>query len=312
VVENIPEDQFNEPAVRSFFAAFGNIEEVQMQPYRRLALVKYDSWASAKRAYDSPKVIFDNRFVKVYWYKPDSGSSPAQSANGKATAIPPTPAVSANNEQLAEIRRKQEELQKAHEEKMKKIKEAEDSRRELEKRKEELLKSQAEEKKKLMARLAAKAAKAPSERGIADPASASPPPTAPTSAKEDAGKLQPKSPTDALKAQLAILEAEARSLGIHSALSDDTSSVRGRGRGRGVFRGRGSFVPRGRGYDPLWGGYRGRGAAPYAWAGRGSANKLDNRPRRVAVSGVDFDDGKNEALRQFLLVRNPIFTNLFT
>ena len=76
VVENIPEDKFEEQTVRDFFSEFGTIEEVSLQAYKRLAIVKYSDYESAKGTYDSPKVIFDNRFVKVYWYKPESLPKP--------------------------------------------------------------------------------------------------------------------------------------------------------------------------------------------------------------------------------------------
>lgn len=309
VVENIPEENFDEQAVREFFSTFGNIQEVQMQAYKRLALVKYDTWASAKKAYESPKVIFDNRFVKVYWYRPESAQSPRPGANGAAKAGSPTSAQSPGDTQsnLDEIKRKQEELQKAHEEKMKKIKETEDSKRELEKRKEELLRSQAEEKRKLMERLAAKTG-----RDASPPSSSSPGVPGSDSDKHTAAdngtpEKKPSSQTEALKAQLAALEAEALSLGIDASALDNPHGSTGRGRGRGTYRGRGGYIPRGRGgYDPSrGGGYRGRGSTPYAWAaGRGGgANKLDNRTKKVAVSGVEFDDRKDEALRQYLLVR---------
>ena len=65
VVENIPEENFDEEQVREFFSQFGKILEISMQPYKHLAIVKYDKWGSANAAYQSPKVIFDNRFVKV-------------------------------------------------------------------------------------------------------------------------------------------------------------------------------------------------------------------------------------------------------
>lgn len=309
-VENIPEEKFSEEAVREFFSAFGAIQEVQLQAYKRLALVKYDTWASAKRAYESPKVIFDNRFVKVYWYKPDSMQGSRLGANGAAKAGSPTSTKSGGEPQgnLEEIRKKQEELQKAHEEKMKKIKETEASRRELEKRKEELLKSQEEERRKLLERIAAKTGNngvtASSEQGTPAPDGK---PNGHAVAGTGAEK-KASSQTEALRAHLAALQAEARRMGIDSSLSDDPYASSGRGRGRGSYRGRGGYIPRGRGYDTTRGGYRGRGAIPYAWTGRGGgANKLDNRPKKVAVSGVEFDDQKDEALRQYLLVGRLFF-----
>jgi hypothetical protein len=186
---------------------------------------------------------------------------------------------------IEEFTRKQEEVQKAHEEKQKKLKEMEAARKELEKRQEDLLKSQAEEKRRLMAKLAAKRGK----------------PGSPPAGSENGASVEPENPTDKLKKQLAALEAEAQSLGIDYSLSEDTSSWggRGRGRGRGGYRGRGAFLPRG-----FRGGYRGRGGAPFAVSGR--SFNLDNRPKTVGLVGIDFSDPeKDESLRQYLLAGPP-------
>jgi RNA-binding protein 26 len=293
VVEQIPEEKFSEDEVRGFFSEFGNIVEVSMRPYKRLAIVKYDNYESAKAAYNSPKVIFDNRFVKVYWYvdqdslpQPPSiaGSKHSNAANG-GTQSAQTPMKSESEPQIdiEEFTRKQQEVQKAHEEKMKKKQEMEVARKELEKRQEDLLKSQAEEKRKLMERIAAKSRKSNTPSAGSD--GGTPAPTEKSTSQ-----------TEALKAQLAALEAEAKSLGIDPSLPDDSWSSRGRGRGRGGYRGRGTFVPRG-----FRGGYRGRGGPPYARGG--GAYNLDNRPKKVGLAGVDFTDPeKDESLRQYLLV----------
>lgn len=299
VVEQIPEDKFSEDAVRAFFSEFGGISEVSMRPYKRLAVVKFDDWNSAQAAYKSPKVIFDNRFVKVYWFvdkeslpQPPSVSTANDSAkNGLSAPDTPAPVRATSEPQIdiEEFKVKQEEIQKAHEEKQKKLQEVEATKKELEKRQEDLLKSQAEEKRKLLAKIAAKTGKlatpdVKSENG-------SPAPTG-----------QAENPTEKLRKQLADLEAEAQSLGIDYSLTDDTLSWggRGRGRGRGGYRGRGAFVPRG-----FRGGYRGRGAAPFAPSGR--SFNLDNRPKKVGLTGIDFSDPeKDESLRQYLLVSHHL------
>ncbi|KAH7314129.1 hypothetical protein BKA65DRAFT_116330 [Rhexocercosporidium sp. MPI-PUGE-AT-0058] len=302
VVENIPEERFTEEEVRGFFSEFGNITDVSMRPYKRLAIVKYDDWNSASSAYKSPAVIFDNRFVKVYWYTNDDSlpkPPPASKSNGlkKESLDPsaPVPARATSEPQIdiEEFTRKQQEAQKVHEEKMKKKQEMEAAKKELEKRQEELMKNQAEEKRKLMERIAAKSGKSGSANGSATG----------TPALES----KPKSETDALKAQLAALEAEAQSLGIDTSLSDSNSwGGRGRGRGRGGYRGRGEYVPRG-----YRGGYRGRGG-PTNFAAAGRSFNLDNRPKTVSLTGVDFtDSAKDETLREYLMHIGE-FTNLET
>lgn len=277
VVEQIPDEKFNEDSVREFFSEFGNITEVSLQPYKKIALVKYETFPEAKAAWSSPKVIFDNRFVKVYWYKPNREEK-------HDSAQPEAPAF--NQE---EFEKQQLEAQRAHEEKMKKRQETEAAKQALERQRDELIKKQQEERARLMQRLG----------GTTD-----------TSDATGAGDAMATEPADEnisdetkqLRAQLAALEAEAKSLGLDPAADP---SGRGGYRGRGGFRGRGTY--RGRGaYDPNFrGGYRGRGG--FAARGRGGVLRLDNRPRRVAVSGVELNSDKDEALRQHLMVSHVFF-----
>lgn len=271
VVENIPEERFSEDDVRSFFSQFGNIVEVSMQPYKRLAVVKYDKWAAANDAYRSPKVIFDNRFVKVFWYKDETdcvlgdGASHLQpSADAGSAARGPGPEVD-----MEELNRRQEDAQQQHRERQMKREELERQRQELEKQQQDLLaKHQADqaETEQLRARL---------------------------TEKNGNGAGSGTSATELLRAQLAALEQEAKILGLDPSAAEDGGAAGSRGgyRGRGGFRGRGA--PRGRGL------HRGQGARHAAYA----QYSIDNRPRKLAVHGVDFTPpDKDEALRHFLLV----------
>ncbi|KAF7592986.1 hypothetical protein BBP40_012145 [Aspergillus hancockii] len=274
VVEQIPDDKLDEATVREFFSQYGEITDISLQPQKRLALITYDGHAAAKRAWSSPKVIFDNRFVKVYWHKAKTDR------NGDHRQAP-SDAEPFNQE---EFERQQEAAQRAYEEKMKKRRETEEAKQALEKQREELLKKQQDERERLMQRLGGENASngAESPKGDGDSAP-----------QEDVSEQ-----TKQLRAQLAALEAEAKTLGIDPNGSDSgATSYRGRGRG---YLGRSGYAPRGRGgYDPNYrGGYRGRGGMA---RGRGGVLRLDNRPRRVAVSGVEFDSEKDEALRQFLI-----------
>ncbi|KAK3306966.1 uncharacterized protein B0T15DRAFT_501550 [Chaetomium strumarium] len=279
VVENIPEENFSEGQVRDFFSQFGMILEVSMQPYKRLAIVKFDSWDSANAAYQSPKVIFDNRFVKVYWHKGDdptqttsgsaSGKKRAQSANGSSAS----PGAEIDLEEFA---KQQEEKQKAFEEKTKKRQELERQRQELEQKQKELMAKQLEEKAKLAARLARCNG------------------TKTDNAKDESESSKPMTQTEALRAQLAALEAEAREMGIDPDAIDAPSSWSpAYGRGRGGWRGPSRYMARG----SYRGGYRGRANVHAAYA----AYSLDNRPKKVVLTGVDFTvSEKDETLRQYL------------
>ncbi|KAK4506092.1 hypothetical protein PRZ48_004057 [Zasmidium cellare] len=278
VVEAIPEDKFNEQIVREFFSEFGNIEEIDMQPYKRLAIVKFDTYDAALAAYDSPKVIFDNRFVKVYWYKPEKFTK-----NASATQNDTSWKQNGDDVDMQEDEPQidQEELAKKQEEAQRKYDEHKKQREAADKQKEELdakMKAIDAERKKMADAIAKKAGKKAAS------------PTAEANGSED------NEQTKALKEQLAKLEAEAVSLGIDpdaATISFDSYpsyTPRGRGgwRGRPRGRGRGGYNPSFRGG---WGGARG-----------GAVMRLDNRPKTVAVS---FSEGTysdhDEALRQWLL-----------
>ncbi|KAF2456240.1 hypothetical protein BDY21DRAFT_348342 [Lineolata rhizophorae] len=294
VVEHIPEDKFTEEAVREYFSEFGNIQEVDMQPYKRLAILKFEDYASAKRAYNSPKAIFDNRFVKVYWYKPED----APPANGTSKKAAEPDSSDAKMEDTAvdpeEFKKKQEEAQKAFEEKQRKIKEAAAARAELERK----LKEQEEERKKLMEKLAARNARKGSSTASSPTEGAGSPNKSILEANGNTTDVK----TDNLRAKLAELQAEANGMGLSHEEQQESSGEPApwvRGRGRATYRGRGGYVPRGRGFDSSRGSYRGRGGFGRG-GGRGGVMRLDNRPKKVAVPGVPTGSDKDEALRSYL------------
>lgn len=285
VVEQIPEANFNEQSVRDFFSAFGIIEEVTMQAYKRLAIVKYDSWDAAKAAYDSPKSVFDNRFVKVYWYKPETLPTPPNGhVSGPAVARPSDDVEMKQDEpefDLEEVARRQEEAQRKQEATRKQREEAAQRRQELD----EKLGTIEQERKKIAKMLA--------EKTGGQPPSPSP----------SADGVEDNEQTNALKIQLAKLEAEAKSLGIDpdAPVSNGSFYSPANGyspsyRGRGGYRGR---TPRGRGYHQP--SYRGGWAGAPAPRGKPSMS-LDFRPKTVSVT---FADGAyeehEEALRQYLM-----------
>ena len=310
VVEQIPEDHFDEQSVKTFFADFGNIVEVTMQAYKRLALVKYDDYVSARKAYESPKVIFDNRFVKVYWYKPQNASNASSTvANGKTVTT--SQHSSAPGEQAYDKEKFERDAmaaQKKLEEKKQMLRDTEAKRQELEKQREDLARRQADEKKKLLEKLASKGRLKDAEGDSPDETTRQS--KDPTNGADDTNV---SAQTKALRAQVAALEAEAKSLGLDTALTESPWPHRGhgRGRGRGSYRGWEGFAGRGAGDNPSRGGGRGRGA--FRGGRGGGAYNLDNRTRKVGVTGIGLDDEqKDEALRQYLLVstsrerRNPV------
>ncbi|ROW05779.1 hypothetical protein VMCG_05241 [Cytospora schulzeri] len=270
VVESIPEENFEEDQIRGFFSQFGNIEEVTMMPYKRLAIVKYDNWGSANAAYKSPKVIFDNRFVKVFWYKEEKHADLANgggSANGTKNGVS---ATGTPGDESAEAKPDEIDMEESK----------------------ELQARQEAEKQRLLAKIASSRKNSTATGDDASPAA-------------ETKDGNPSSKTDALKATLAKLQEEANAMGIDpdAVKQEDEDAMistyvpgysRG-GRG-GYFRGRGGYAPRASFRGAARGG---RGNIHTAYA----AFSLDNRPRKVAVSGVDFSTPeKDEALRRHLFV----------
>ncbi|KAJ4270398.1 hypothetical protein NW762_002079 [Fusarium torreyae] len=274
VVENIPEESFSEDQVRDFFSQFGNISEVSMQPYKHLAIVKYDKWGSANAAYQSPKVIFDNRFVKVFWYKDKidtlPASTPLQGGNWSGDPMAMEEEEHEPEIDMEEFQRRQEEEQQKHRDREAKRAEIEQKRLEIEKQQHELLARHREENERLQARLA-------SQRG------------------EDGDGSS--SGANMLRAKLAALEQEAKMLGLDPDAEEEAGSSwppRGGYRGRGGHRARG-YAPRGRG------SFRGRGGGGNMHAAYAQYS-IDNRPKKLAITGVDFTaPDRDESLRHFLL-----------
>lgn len=301
VVENIPQDKLTDAAIREFFAIFGNITSVEIHPLKHLAIVNFESWEMAKQAYESPAPIFDNRFVKVFWYKSDADILSTDHGSNARSHSAPGATERENTEEMMdveEIKMIQEEKQRAYEEKMAKKKAHEAAKKKIEKMAQDLEKRKQEETRRLREKLAKKhgatAPPSPADSStIGSKASASSP-----------GSDKPKpdaSTTAALKAQLELLQAEAEALGIDSNAEESFDlSSRGRGRGRPYRGARAGYTPRGRGYNPYYsprGGYaaaRGRGGAP--------SMKLDNRPKRVAVTATDLRGQKDEDFRHYLIV----------
>jgi FKBP-type peptidyl-prolyl cis-trans isomerase len=273
VVEQIPEEHFSEDAVRSFFSQFGHIVSVEMQAYKRLAIVKYNDHFAACRAYESPKVIFDNRFVKVYWLKSDSPMEApvnGRSTNVKIDTGTEQPLPYDEDEEMLdaeEIEKRQAEAQIAWEQRQKKVQEAAAKLEDVQ----EKIKVKEDEIRELRKKVAEK----------------------------DGVEFVDESQDTSLMEQLKSLQAEALGLGLNSQVQGDSFATRGRV--RGGYRGR--FPTRARG-TPFRGGYRGRGV-PYIPAGaRTGVKRLDNRTKRLAVTGIEAGSPKDEALRQHLLVNN--------
>ncbi|EPS43467.1 hypothetical protein H072_2545 [Dactylellina haptotyla CBS 200.50] len=308
VIESIPEDKLDDESVRGYFLAFGGIESIEVKPEKKLAIVRFENAEDAKKAHSSPEPIFNNRFVKVYWMKGEGGNERQQvqsQHHQQGNHQQPQNDPDEMEIDIEDFQKKQDEAQKAYEEKQAKKKEIDDQAKRLEELQADLLRRQEEEKKKLLAKLAKKHASKDVINGDG----------AEKTEDNEKGSKEAQQ-TAALKAQLEALEAEATSLGIdHSSLDEPlsdfvpSSGYRGRGSfgGRGGFGGysaRGAYIPRGRG---AFGAYRGA-----TFRGRGATMSkkltLDNRTKTVMVNGVS--DSDVEALQQYMLACGSQYSKL--
>jgi hypothetical protein len=282
VVEQIPEEHFNEENVRGFFSEFGTIVDVELQVYKRLAIVKFEDHATANRAYMSPKDVFENRFVKVYWYKENSSTEAARYGNVEMADGSNTYGDDEEALDLEGIARRQDEAQKAFEERRRKWDEAEARSADIDRQ----LKEKDAEMKEIRKQLAELAG-------------------------EDIDGLN-----EEYSQELATLAAEAETLFAQK----EPLPPGGRGRGfppSGAYRGRG-LAPFFRGRGAPRGGYLGRGRgrsrgtfSPFP-NNRSSVKRLDNRPRRLAIAGIQKGTSREEALRQYLLVSSNAADGEFT
>jgi hypothetical protein len=269
VVEQIPDENFSEDDVRDFFGRFGTLLDVRLQPYKRLAIVKYDTHAAAAAAYNSPKVIFDNRFVKVYWHRSEHDNPSAGASEEGGGGYGDTDAEMLDPEEIArrqeEIARRQEEAQRAFEERKRRAEEADARAAELDAR---LNETNAE-----IVRV-----------------------------KRELARVASGDAEEEFSQDLASLQAEAENLfAQQDAVAPSTSwggAERARGAYRGGYRGRGGYAPRARGGR---GAFRGRGGGAVSTR----VKRLDNRPRRIAIKDVVPGSERDEALRQHLFVRFP-------
>ncbi|KAI8375161.1 hypothetical protein BD560DRAFT_327017 [Blakeslea trispora] len=292
VVEKIPAECCQIAIVNDYFAKFGTITNISVQPNLQKAIIQYSSRAEAEKAYSSPDVIFDNRFVKVYWSKEDTNGAEMSSATTAPSAAQQVnlPAKVSNEPDPELVAKRAAELAAVREEKQKKHQEHMKSILELQKKRESQLQQQIDEQKRLLARLTDSANMSTEEKAEllkqlkqvqsdidtsrSDAAAAANAAANAQQQNDTAGQDESTTTiitegetkeegqtetTEDLKKKLARLEAEAAQLGIYSA---------------GGFRGgRGGYYGRGRGSWP-----RMRGGM--------TRMTLDNRPTKISISSI--------------------------
>lgn len=342
VVEKIPQESLSLPAVSEWFSRFGSVTNVAIDAPTAKALVSFSTAVEAKAAWSSQDAVFGNRFVKVFWHRPLAGhgeagtkklaasaplmqnmvgvektgapivssaqstattvattSSPTTS-NVPATAPLLTPAASiAARKELLEKQIAQQKALFARLDLASTPEEKKDIKAQLRKLGEEMKGSQpasvavtqrkastpvgstSDDKQQLI--------RAKLDREL-DLHAAS---TSTSDATSGSAATEGESRQSTLLAELTELRKQAAEVGVPtSVITGQPSPVRGRGfvRGRGRGRGRGvharggTFVPPPR------------------------SLKLDNRPRKLALKGVNLnDEGSMASIEEFYKVQNCYF-----
>lgn len=320
VIENVPQEHLELVKVNEYFKKFGTITNIQIDVDNKKALVSYAQPAEAKAAHSSPEVIFNNRFVKVYFQKLDDPFVKPKETPPSASVVHPPPKSNfvpgQTSNKFVRPNLVQEKAKEAQETAQKRLDQL------MAEQKEIMAKltngdASAEEKKLMMARfgpLESEIKQATEDvRAAVSGATAkeSSPSVAPSKWKEQKDEKEREqldrelealktgsssgSTTEELKAHLARLQAEAAQLGI------DASETAG-GAGRGGFRGRarGGFRGSSRGFNSF---SRGRGGMVVNRA----SMSLDNRPSKLHITDVPqgTDNAKvKEHLKQFGDVHN--------
>lgn len=268
VVEQIPDAFFNELTIRKFFSQFGQIQKIDMRPAQQLAVIAFQTKAGAYKAWSSPQPVFNNRFVKVYWYRPDSESQ--EQSKGYQF------------ENSAEVDYKAflqtlEEKQKAHDQRRAAKAATDQARQEIIARREAMAKDLDE----LLTKLAIAEGREHTKT-------------------QEPSKGRPSAKVQALREQLRRMQAEARSLGIDLKSPANPTSYNLR---------QPSWSPRGRSVSQSrYGGFPSsayRSPAPFGSGYRTTSHKLDNRPKTIAISGVEFDSITEEKLQAYLAQSGP-------
>jgi RNA-binding protein 26 len=79
VITDIPPAHLSVPAVREYFAQFGEVTNVAIETSSKRALITFSNNREAYHAWKSDEAVFGSRHVKVLWHRP----RPGQGAKGQ-------------------------------------------------------------------------------------------------------------------------------------------------------------------------------------------------------------------------------------
>lgn len=150
VVEGIPPgippltptdlDKMNEPTIHAWFSQFGPIAQILIDSSWGKAILVYADYESAAKAWNDPRPVFDNRFVKIWWKKTEEMD---KEMSGSIV----------DEVELEVAREAAKKAQKEHEEKQRRKMELEKKKEELERQRVALVEKQRVEREKLLEKI---------------------------------------------------------------------------------------------------------------------------------------------------------------
>jgi len=172
----------NELTIREWFSQFGPLNQVIVDPAWGKAILVYADYESAAKAWNDPRPVFSNRFVKIWWKKTETSTSEPPSEKLSGAII--------DQVELEIAREAAAKAQKEHEEKQRRKEELEMKREELERQRLELVEKQRLERERLLEKIKRAEEKAKEKaRGVVNSAAVS-------TTKEDAEKNVKETSTD--------------------------------------------------------------------------------------------------------------------
>jgi hypothetical protein len=293
----------NEPVIREWFSQFGPLNQIIVDPSWGKAILVYADYDSAAKAWNDPRPVFSNRFVKIWWKKSDP---PQESQNLSGGIV--------DQVELEVAREAAKKAQREHEEKQRRKQELEKKREELERQRVELLERQRVERERLMEKIKQAEEKARDKaRGVVTSASPATPIVTPTTTESSTEKktVNGAEKTGETPVATASGDDNARKAHLQKMLADLQNQVPLSYLG-GLFQAKALNIPPSeytipplsdtRTKSSFRGSYRGRGSTLRGGRGRGGGSRsLDLRPKSIFVPGIVGTD-RETSIREWVIM----------
>ena len=158
-------DKLDEETIRGYFSQFGPLKDINLDAQFQKATLIYADYESAAKAWNDPRPVFNNRFVKIWWKKTDPMTQFVHNKHKEPmTQAVTTPqntdlpskdlsGAAVDEVDLEIAREAARKAQKEHEEKQRRKAELEEKKAALEKQRLDLLERQRAERERLMEKI---------------------------------------------------------------------------------------------------------------------------------------------------------------